>query len=1127
MKLKILHHKLLRFFILPLKGELEGVFFILYSLFFILHFFLLPASSLHAQTDAEKEQNKRQEQKIEQLAAQSMQARESGNIAEAIRLCDEEIALRHKQRHPYYLIANAIHNQAINYSLQLNYDKAIHTEQEAITLYQKMASAEEQNIAVSLFNLSTYYYSRGHVGDLDQAIHYAEQALQTGDKKIAVWATNQLIAYYTQAGQNDRAADLSKNILKMGKKAFGEKSTEYADILSTQAKHLAKTGHLQQAIQNATQSIVISETLGDTLSLPFAQHLMTAASLYVARENYRQSLQLYQRAQSLLLQLEGTHGINYTHCTGDLSFVYAKLGDLEKSNDLAIGITRSKNDVTLQNAASLTKQAQIYATNGDYTHAIPIQQQAIDIYAMNQDSVGMANAYIELSRYYNRNRQTDQAITTCQQAIDYLLSRSDQAEMLARAYNNMAIFSRAQGDTQSVQDFSEKAVQYYEAAADTLNTPYATILGNLSTFCFDQGHTADAIRYSLRSLGILRRLLGEDHPDNVLPLLNLANFYYQQGDLPHCYHYYHQALHLQTRIVQANFTHMTTNGREAYWNTKKPLYAQAPIFSYHAQPTDTLILTDTYNAQLFTKGILLNSEIDFKTLLQRSGNLQMLDQYNRLASLNDTIELLYNAATPAAAARADSLRGQAIILERKLMQGSKEYGDYTESMHITAATVAQHLREEDVAVELFEVPTADGGTTYFAMYLRKDWHIPRLVPLFGTAQLQAFQQDGKDFFQLIQQKAGINYIFNNTQLGNLVWHPLRRAWESDTLLPPVRNIYFSPTGIFYKWGIEYLQIDDTHRIGDLYDLYRLSSTKQLVHRTEEHPIRHATIFGGINYDLTIAEMRELHQTGTIDYKATYMTYDVDMDRNADKEISDTRSLIDFEEFDEIGGTRAGVAYLQGTYDEAQLIGEQLMQHDIPTNMVLQHEATEENFKALSGSRQSLVHIATHGFSFPAGSKSRRALAYLLGKTPGTPAYNNSMHYSGLLLAGAANLFNHHQRIPADIEDGVLTAAEISALDLRDLDLVVLSACQTGLGDVQDDGVFGLQRGFKKAGAHTLLMSLWSVNDQTTQRLMTTFYTALVQGDSRHEAFRKAQQAVQSSEHNDPYYWASFIMLDDI
>lgn len=1111
-----------------------------FRFFLFLLAFLLTGELLYAQTQTEKEQTKMQEQKIEELAAQSQKARESGNLAEAIRLCDEEIALRRVQKHPFYLIGNAVHNQAVNYSLLLDYDKAIQTEQEAVALFQKMVSSGEQNVAVCLFNLSTYYYNRGHIGDLDQAIQYAEQALKIGDKKIAVWATNQLIAYYTQAGKTEEAEALSKNILKLGRKAFSEKSTDYADILSTQAEHLSKTGHLQQAIQYATQSIVIYEHQGDTLSLSFARHLMTAATLYVARENYRQSLQLFERAQTLLLQLEGPNGINYTHCTGELSFVYAKMGDLEKSNDLAINITRDKDDVTLQNAASLTKQAQIYATNGDYPHAIPIQLQAIEIYAMNGDSVGMANAYVELSRYYNRNHQTDKAISTCQQAIDYLLQssalnaqssalsrRADQSEMLARAYNNMAIFNRAKGNTEAVQEFSEKAVQYYEEAADTLNTQYATILGNLSTFCFDQGKTLEAINYSIRSLGILRQLLGEDHPDNVLSLLNLANFYYQQGDLPNCYHYYHEALHLQTRLVQDNFTHMTTNGREAYWNTKKPLYIQAPVFSYHAQPADTLILTDTYNAQLFTKGILLNSEIDFKTLLLRSGNQQLLDQYNRLANLNDTIELLYNAATPETAAQADSLHKLAIILERELMRDSKEYGDYTANMNITAATIAQNLREEDVAIELFEVPTVDGGTSYFAMYLRKDWHTPRLVPLFGTAQLEAFKQGDRNFFQLIQQKAGVNYIFNNSQLGQLMWHPLEKAWESDTLLAPVQNIYFSPTGIFYKWGIEYLQMDENHRIGDLYNIYRLSSTKQLAHRTEEKPIRHATIFGGINYDLTIAEMKELHQNNLIDYKATYMTYDVDQDRNADKEVSDTREIIDFSEMDEMDETRAGVAYLQGTYDEAQLIGEQLMQHNIPTNVVLHHEATEENFKALSGSGQSLVHIATHGFSFPENSKSRRALAYLFGKIPGTPAYNNSMHYSGLLFAGAANIFNHHQRIPADIEDGVLTAAEISALDLRDLDLVVLSACQTGLGDVKDDGVFGLQRGFKKAGAHTLLMSLWSVNDQTTQLMMTTFYTALVQGDSRHEAFRKAQKAVRESGHNDPYYWASFIMLDDI
>ena len=1068
------------------------------------------------------------------LTEAAMQQRRSGNIAEAIRLCEEEIALRQNHKHPFSLIANAVHNLAVNYSLLPDYDKAIQTELKALEIFKK-SNTPKQSIPVCLCNLSTYYYARGRIGDLGIAIQYAEQALAAGSKNTPTYVNtaNMLIAYYAQSGQSERADQLSKNILKMGRKVFGEESTQYANILANQTLHLTQAGNSQQALSYGQQGISIYENAGDTLNILFAKLLMTTASLHATREEYRQTILLLERAKPIFLQLEGTTGINYTHCVGDLSAAYSKMGDLEKSNDLAISISRAKDDTSLQNAAALTHQAQIYAANGDYRHAIPTLQRAIHIYALNHDSIGMASTYITQSGYYNRHQQTDKAIETCQLAIDILSPQANHPEMLARAYNNMAIFSRSQGNTPAALDYSRKAIQHYETAADTLNTQYATILGNLSIFHADQGETAEAINYSLRSYNIHCQLLGPDHPDNVLTLQNLANFYYQQGDIPRCYHYCHQALQLQSQIVRNNFTHMTTNGREAYWNTKKYIYTQTPIFAYNAHPADTLILNDTYNAQLFTKGILLNSEIDFKTLLLRSGNQQLLDQYNQLTALNETIEHLLGEATPETAQQADSLRKQAVILERELIRNSKEYGDYTANMNITAATIAQHLGENDVAIELFEAPTADGGTSYFAMYLRKGWQAPRLVHLFGTAQLQAFNQNGNDFFQLIRQKDGINYIFNNPQLGQLVWHPLELAWQGDTLQQPVQNIYFSPTGLFYKWGIEYLQMDNEHRICDLYTLHRLSSTKQLAHRTHEAPITSATIFGGINYDLTVAEMQDLHNNNKIDYKATYMTYDVDLDRNTQQELSDTRDTGDLDLTMDVGDpdnpqdVRAGISFLQGTYDEAMLIGEQLMQHNIPTNMVLSHEATEENFKALSGSGQSLVHIATHGFSFPEGSNSRRALAYLFGKKVGTPAYNNSMNYSGLLLAGAANIFNLHQRIPTDIEDGVLTAAEISALDLRGLDLVVLSACQTALGDVKDDGVFGLQRGFKKAGAHTLLMSLWSVNDKATQAMMTSFYTALVQGDDRHTAFRKAQQHLRNAGYTDPYYWASFIMLDDM
>ena len=156
-----------------------------------------------------------------------------------------------------------------------------------------------------------------------------------------------------------------------------------------------------------------------------------------------------------------------------------------------------------------------------------------------------------------------------------------------------------------------------------------------------------------------------------------------------------------------------------------------------------------------------------------------------------------------------------------------------------------------------------------------------------------------------------------------------------------------------------------------------------------------------------------------------------------------------------------------------------------------------------------------------------------------------MTRSGLMFAGAKNTFNGVE-IPAGVDDGVLTAQEISQLDLRGLDLLVLSACQTGLGEIKGDGVFGLQRGFKKAGAQTIIMSLWNVSDKATKDMMTQFYTALTSGKSKREAFIQAQQYVKD---HDSYYgydsymdsngqkvtsdkarakrphWAAFILLD--
>ena len=181
-----------------------------------------------------------------------------------------------------------------------------------------------------------------------------------------------------------------------------------------------------------------------------------------------------------------------------------------------------------------------------------------------------------------------------------------------------------------------------------------------------------------------------------------------------------------------------------------------------------------------------------------------------------------------------------------------------------------------------------------------------------------------------------------------------------------------------------------------------------------------------------------------------------------------------------------------------------------------NKGTEASFKALSGQNTGLIHVGTHGF-FYRSDDTLNIQKYHLG--------NNPLSHSGLLFAGADNKW-FGDSIPNGVDDGFLTALEISSLDFRGLDLVVLSACETGKGDINSDGVFGLQRGFKMASANSLLMSLWTVDDAATCMLMTEFYKNWINGKSKREALALAQQAVRSHKGwESPHYWAAFILLD--
>ena len=176
---------------------------------------------------------------------------------------------------------------------------------------------------------------------------------------------------------------------------------------------------------------------------------------------------------------------------------------------------------------------------------------------------------------------------------------------------------------------------------------------------------------------------------------------------------------------------------------------------------------------------------------------------------------------------------------------------------------------------------------------------------------------------------------------------------------------------------------------------------------------------------------------------------------------------------------------------------------------------------MSGHSSSILHIATHGFYLDEKGAARSNPSLLTVEENDSHTY--PLRRCGLILSGGQHAWLG-ESLPNDVEDGILTGEEIAGMDLSGTDLVVLSACQTGLGDIDREGVYGLQRGFKIAGAGTIIMSLWEVNDEATELMMTKFYSNLTSGKSKRDSFDAAISAVKA-KFESPEYWAAFIMLD--
>lgn len=587
--------------------------------------------------------------------------------------------------------------------------------------------------------------------------------------------------------------------------------------------------------------------------------------------------------------------------------------------------------------------------------------------------------------------------------------------------------------------------------------------------------------------------MGENNPMRLNLLNCLTTYAWQAGDMPTLMQAVSEQNSFLRSFVRSHFQTLTYQERCNFWAKYNEWFnVQLPNAVYHI-PTDTM-RCEAYNGLLLSKGLLLNSEIELKRLIDNSNDHQAQQLYSQFIQHKTQLAKLQTESL--SSEQCDSL-SEVIYLEEKevMLMLNEKFGDYTKRLNVTWNDVCRHLKTGEAAIEFIVSPLTTDSLVYSALILKPGYDAPHLVPLFTENQLKGISAD---------------QLYKSTAAGQLIWKPMSEE------LSGVHRIFFSPAGMLYSTGIENLVMSNgTHTAGEQYELLRVSSTREVAltrHATEKPCI---TLFGGIEYDADVDAIAQQN-------KALASTGNGYRPRSATDRIA----------------MQDGVSPLPGTRQEVEQINTLLQKNGVQTMHYMDEQASEESFKAQEHTHPTWLHIATHGFfwneeqvhEYQDLAFMQQSLIEMMGEQSTVGQEDRSLTRTGLLFAGANNTLQGDD-IPASMDDGILTAQEISRIDLRTVDLVVLSACETATGEINSEGVFGLQRGFKKAGTNSIMMSLWKVDDDATCLLMTEFYNNWISKKmTKQKALKEAKQTVRSHKEkgwDDPKYWAAFILLDAI
>ena len=875
--------------------------------------------------------------------------------------------------------------------------------------------------------------------------------------------------------------------------------SRYVDCLNNLDLTYRLMGDYKSAELYCKEALEIRRKLLGEFHLLYSSSLSNLGSLYtemgeyeLAMLNIQQSLRIIEKKYGLK-HLEYAKGLRrlYTLCWKKGDFMSAE-AYIKESLEI---IKKALGDQHPEYAKSLNNLGVLYKEKGNYKSAEKYYILSLEIvkkelgtqhpdYAKSLNNLGVL--YKGIGDYKSAELYIKESLEIRKKAL------GDQHPDYANSLNNLGVLYNEMGNYKSAEANIKESLEIVKKALGTQHPDYAKSLNNLGVLYKGIGDYKSAELYIKESLEIRKKTLGDKHPDYVKSLSNLASLYSISNRVSEALFYYETSFNNLNKNICLDFEWLNEKEKELYWKRNSMLYNDIDHFSSVNKNDFPRLTCLSYNGNLFTKSKLLEDKIskenDLAEIVELREKLSFLRK--KLAKLIEDDE----------GSNYKKLEDEANLIDSKLTLLWDEYATQKKNLSITWDQVQANLAGDEAAIEFVRYKSDKDSQYYYnALIVRKTDVYPILVPLCSENQLKGILKKGFSAYY------------------PLVWAPM------DGYLKEIKTIYYSPVGLLntipfaalypQKNGGDEVTFDkktkkivsktesDANYLMNRYTLHQLSSTRYLAMGLKENSTnkidKSIALIGGVNYDFIPGESKK--------------TIKKEM-QLASREANISKPL----------------EYLQGTKIEVETIGKSMQKNGWSTSLLENDSATEDNLiKFENQAAKGILHIATHGFAFPNikelppnsdSSISNNNFCY----------YTNPLQRCGLILAGANWTWMGRDDLKnknPEAEDGILTAAQVALLNLRKTKLVVLSACETGLGKIEgSEGVIGLTRAFKLAGVEQLIVSLWEVPDKETMELMTIFYEDLSRTQNAIISFEKAQKIMSLKYPTRPDMWAGFVLI---